>query len=218
MRIVDLSLPLDNQTRGVHIEPTLRIATDGWNASQLGLYSHAGTHMDAPFHFLDDGKTIDQQDLTALVGPAYVVNLAPAAAKQLIRVDDLASIAEQIEPGARILLRTDWHHRHGQPEYRDHLPRISNELARWLVERSVALLGVEPPSVADVNNLREVTEVHQTLLGGGVVIVEGLAHLDRLSQPVVQFIALPLKILGGDGSPVRAIAIEDDTTHSETSS
>ena len=209
MRIVDLSLPLGNQTRGVKVEPTLRIATDGWNASQLGLYSHAGTHMDAPFHFLDGGRTIDQQDLAALIGPAHVVNLAPAAPRQLLTVEDLAGIADRIEPGARILLRTDWHKCIGQPQYRDHLPRVSVGLARWLVEQKVALVGVEPPSVADVNDLHEVTEVHQTLLGGGVVIVEGLAHLDRLSQPVVEFIALPLKIVGGDGSPVRAIAIED---------
>ena len=72
----------------------------------------------------------------------------------------------------------------------------------------MALIGVEPPSVADVNDLAELTEVHQTLFRGGVVIVEGLANLDQITQPEVEFIALPLKISGGDGCPVRAIAIE----------
>ena len=70
------------------------------------------------------------------------------------------------------------------------------------------MIGVEPPSVADVNNMEEVTEVHQTLFRGNVLIVEGLANLDQLSQPTVEFIALPMKIVDGDGSPVRAIAIE----------
>jgi len=88
------------------------------------------------------------------------------------------------------------------------LPRISLELAQWLVERQVGLLGVEPPSVADVNNIRELTDVHQTLFHGHVVIVEGLANLDQLTEPVVDFIALPLKVIGGDGTPVRAIARE----------
>ena len=88
------------------------------------------------------------------------------------------------------------------------MPRISIELARWLVERRVALIGVEPPSVADVNNKQEVTEVHQMLLRASVVIVEGLANLDRLESAQVQCIALPLRIDGGDGFPVRAVAIE----------
>ena len=210
MRIIDLTLPMDNQMRGVDIAPAMRIERDGWNASTLSLYSHSGTHMDAPFHFLADGNTIEKQDLNAVVGPALVVNLAPAAPRQLIGVDDFQPVADQIRPGARLLLRTDWHKRHGSPEYRDELPRISLDLARWLVERRIALIGVEPPSVADVNNIQELTDVHQTLLRARVVIVEGLANLDQISRPNVQFVALPLKILGGDGTPVRAIAIEND--------
>jgi kynurenine formamidase len=70
-------------------------------------------------------------------------------------------------------------------------------------------LGVEPPSVADVENKEELTAVHQALLRAEIVIVEGLANLDALQQEEVTFIALPLKLQGGDGSPVRAIAIEN---------
>jgi len=106
------------------------------------------------------------------------------------------------------LFRTDWHKRFGTPAYRNELPRISQELADWLVAQRVALIGVEPPSVADVNNMPELTAVHETLFRGGVLIVEGLAHLDRLTRDTVEFVALPLKISGGDGCPVRAIAIE----------
>ena len=94
--------------------------------------------------------------------------------------------------------------------YRNELPRISVELARWFVEREVALIGVEPPSVADVNNLNEVTTVHQTLFHGGVTIVEGLANLDKLQQSQIEFVAIPLRIRGGDGCPVRALARELD--------
>ena len=69
---------------------------------------------------------------------------------------------------------------------------------------------MEPPSVADVNNLDEVTAVHRILLGGGVVIVEGLTNLDALREERVVFGAMPLKIEGGDGSPCRAFALEGD--------
>jgi predicted dehydrogenase/kynurenine formamidase len=212
-RIVDLSLPVSRSLRGADITPSKTIEVDGWNATTITLYSHAGTHMDAPRHFLPAGPTLDQQDLAVCCGRARVVNLAPAAPRQLLTVEDVERSLGAVYPGDRLLLRTDWYQRLGTDEYREALPRISAALARWLVERQVALIGVEPPSVADVNDLAELTEVHQTLFRGGVVIVEGLAYLDRLTQPEVEFFALPLNILGGDGCPVRAIAIEETGEH-----
>ncbi|TWU58295.1 cyclase family protein [Rubripirellula reticaptiva] len=208
MRVIDLSLPVDNHLAGVNIATAKRLEVDGWNATTLSLYSHCGTHMDAPCHFLPGGATLDQQDLSVCVGSALVVNVAPAAPKQLIQIADLGDLEQAIKPGARLLFRTDWYKRFGTDEYRNSLPRISTELARWLVEHQVAMIGVEPPSVADVNSIDEVTEVHEILFQGNVLIVEGLANLDQIQSTVVDFIALPMKITGGDGSPVRAIAIE----------
>ncbi len=207
MRVIDLSLPINAQMPGVTISIAKRLEIQGWNATTLSLYSHCGTHMDAPRHFLSDGATLDQQDLSVCVGPATIINLAPAKPKQLINIEDLGGLVDSIEPGMRLLFRTDWHQRYGTPEYRNELPRISLELARWLVEKRVAMIGVEPPSVADVNNKQELTEVHQTLFRGNVLIVEGLANLDQIKSSTVDFIALPLSIESGDGSPVRAIAI-----------
>jgi kynurenine formamidase len=212
MKIIDLSLPVGNEMRGVDVRTAKTIANEGWNATTLELYSHCGTHMDAPAHFVDGAATIDEQDLSVCVGPALMVDLTldgPVNDGQLITVEHLRSYHSQITKGARLLLRTDWHKRYGTEQYRDALPRISVELAHWLVGRQVAMIGVEPPSVADVNNIPELTEVHQILFKGGVLIVEGLANLDQISESVVQFIALPIKITGGDGCPVRAIAIED---------
>ncbi len=208
MRVIDLSLDVGNDMPGVEITVAKRLEVEGWNATTLSLYSHSGTHMDAPRHFLPGGATLDQQDLSVCVGKATLVDLAPANPKQLIEVDDLGWLVDAIEPRARLLFRTDWHKRYGTPEYRDQLPRISLDLAKWLVQKEVAMIGVEPPSVADVNNARELTEVHQTLFRGNVLIVEGLANLDQITSSTVEFIALPLKIVEGDGSPVRAVAIE----------
>ena len=182
---------------------------DGWNATTLSLYSHCGTHMDAPCHYIDGAATLDQQDLSACCGPARVIDLTPAEPKMLITVEHVTKRLGEVFPGERLLFRTDWYRRFGTAEYRNELPRISIALARWLVEQKVAMIGIEQLSVADVNNLPEVTEVHQTLFRGGVVIVEALANLDQLTQAEVEFIALPLNILGGDGCPVRAIAIEE---------
>jgi kynurenine formamidase len=211
-RIIDLSLPLFDGMRGVKCEPYTTIATIGYNTTTLHLYSHAGTHMDAPLHFLDAGSTIDHIPLNKCIGPARLIKLQHKEPNSLITVEDIEPYADKIEPGARLLLRTDWDVHANQPAYRDDMPRVSAELAHWLVEQEIALLGVQTPSVASVRpeQKAELTEVHQILLKADIVIVEGLANLSQLRREVFTFIALPLKISGGDGSPVRAVAIEEE--------
>jgi kynurenine formamidase len=131
--------------------------------------------------------------------------------KSLIEISSLGTIAQKFSPGDSLVLRTDWSkYLDNSAIYRDGLPRISESLATWCVEKKVKLLGVEPPSVADVNNLAEVTRIHKILLGGGVTIVEGLCNLDQLKGSKIFFAALPLKIVGGDGCPCRAFAVEGD--------
>lgn len=204
--IVDLTLTLYHGMRGVEIQPHTRIATDGYNTTNLKLYSHAGTHMDAPLHFVEGGATIDQWDLQQCIGPALVADLTHKEPNSFITVADLAPYAEQIGPGSRLLMRTDWDAHAELPDYRTHFPRISRELAHWLVARGVWLVGVQTPSVASLTDRDELRDVHQILLRGSMVIVECLVHLDQLPAQVT-FIALPLKVQAGDGSPVRAIAI-----------
>jgi kynurenine formamidase len=194
--------------RGVDFEPHTTIADESWHTTILHLYSHAGTHLDAPCHFIDQGGTVETLMLEKCVGSARVIDLTFLKPRGLITIEHLAPYAEKIGPGARLLFRTDWSAHSELPDYRTHFPRVSLPLAKWLAEHRIALLGVEPPSVADVNDKEEVTAVHETLLGAEIVIVEGLANLDALQQEEVTFIALPLKLEGGDGSPVRAIAIE----------
>ena len=208
-RIIDLTQTLRPGMRGVEITPKNTVARDGWNASMLQLYSHCGTHMDAQVHFEAGPETIDQHTPERCMGAAWVVNLAGIEPKALIEVSHLGKVAEVLQSGESLLLRTDWSKHADNPAlYRDGLPRLSEALARWCVERKVRLLGVEPPSIADVNNLAEVTLIHRILLGGRVVIVEGLTNLNQLQAEKVFFVALPLKPLGGDGSPCRALAIE----------
>ena len=209
LRIIDLTLPLRPGMRGVELEQNRTVAKDGWNAKTLHLYSHAGTHMDAQVHFEAGPETIDQVTLDRCMGPAWVVRLDEIAPKTRIDVGHLGEVASQFQAGESLLLRTGWSwHVNDARYYRDNFPRISEGLARWCVENEVKILGVEPPSIADVNNLQELTAVHKILLGGGVTIVEGLTNLESLREPRVHFVALPLKIEGGDGCPCRALALE----------
>ncbi len=208
MNIVDLSLTMTPQLRGIAWDTANTIKDDGWNARTLHLYSHATTHMDAPRHFFERGLTIDYLDLEKCVGPAWVVDVGELGPRDLITVESLGDYAERIGPGDRVILKSGWSKRIAEPVYRDELPRISLELAQFFAERLIALVGVEPPSVAAIDDMEEITAVHQTLLAAGIIIVEGLTNLDALSSDRITFIALPLKVEDGDGTPVRAIAIE----------
>jgi kynurenine formamidase len=210
-RIVDLTLTVSHGMRGVEFEPLHTASRDGFNTRVLHLYSHSGTHMDAPLHFDAGDGTIDRIPLKHCLLPAWVADCSRLEPRALINIGNLGSIAGQLKRHQGLLLKTGWSKHVNNPDYyRDSFPRVSQELADWCVERQVQLLGVEPPSVAAVQDLAELTAIHRTLLGAGIVIVEGLTNLESLKQERVLFCAAPLKIDGGDGTPCRAFAIEGD--------
>jgi kynurenine formamidase len=208
-RIIDLTLAVKSGMRGVKIETARILEKDGWNAETLHLYSHAGTHMDAPIHFGVSDETVDRIALDRCMAPAWIVDLTGIAPHSLITRAHVANIEAKIEPGEGLLLKTCWSAYVNQDKYRNELPRVSVELARWCAEHRLAILGVEPPSVADVNNIEELSAVHRILMAAGIIIVEGLTNLDAITKEKVTFMAWPLKIADGDGAPVRALAVED---------
>ncbi len=208
-KVIDLTRAVSDKVAGVRIDAARTLNEDGWNASTLQLYSHSGTHMDAPFHFEVNPQTIDKLPLDRLISRAWVVDLRPVKPGELLQVSQLESIEEVFKKGDSLILHTGWSKKHGSSEYRDKLPRISKELAVWMGEKGVNILGVEPPSVADVNNLEEVTEIHQILMKNDIIILEGLVNLEALSKAEVTLIALPLKVYKGDGAPARVIALEE---------
>lgn len=212
--IRDLTLPYSKEIEGYDSEISRTVEKDGWNARNLHIYSHAGTHMDAPLHFGIGETSIDQYPPSRLMGKAWVVNIPIHEPQQLLTIEDLGDLTDHFRRGESLLIRTEWSQFVGLKKYRSELPRISQELAEWCVNKGVNILGVEPPSVADVNNLEEVTTIHHILLGGQVIILEGLCNLHSIQRDNVFLIALPLSIKGGDGAPARVIALEEKvSTH-----
>lgn len=204
---IDLTMPMALGMRGVNYETARSLETDGWNARNLQLYSHAGTHMDAQTHFGAGEETIDILPLDRCIGPAWIVRLAGLLPGALMTVDNLGEIANELQPGDSLLFDTGWSAFLDKTEiYRDGLPRISEGLANWCVERRVKMIGVEPPSIADVNCMPELTLIHRILLKAKITIVEGLTNLDSIPGRKCHFAAFPLKIKGGDGCPCRAVA------------
>ncbi|MEN0045550.1 MAG: cyclase family protein [Bacteroidota bacterium] len=209
-KVHDLTHTFSEQIAGFSTTPARTIAENGWNATWLKIYSHAGTHMDAPFHFEVSDQTIDQFQPKEVMGKAWVVEIKISKGQQLLEISDLGEVIGKFQVGDSLLLHTNWSQKiEDATTYKNQLPRISKELATWCVENQVKMLGVEPPSVADVNNLPEVTEIHEILLGGKVIIIEGLKNLNQIKSETVFLIALPIKYKNGDGAPARVIALEE---------
>ena len=207
--IVDLSLMLYDKARVFELDPKTdfeqyhTIDSLGYNIKRLTMSSHIGTHVDAPNHFLKDGKTIDQVALSKFVGNATVIDLSHKKEGSIIDVEDLAPYESYFKKDAKVLLRTDWGQKYGEDIYFSQFPRMTIAAAKWIAEKKIDLLGLETPSV----NPMDYARIHQDLLREEIVILEGLVNLKKIPCEEFELIALPLKIEGGDGSPVRAIAM-----------
>ena len=168
------------------------------NVSLLKCGVHFGTHIDAPSHFIKDAATVDQISLDNLIGPAVVVHLpdCPAVSAQDLEALDLAPGTE------RLLLRTAnsllWA-RKCNTFHREYVA-LTEDAARWVVARGIRLIGIDYLSVQRFN---DGPEVHRILLQNGVVLLEGL-NLGSVDPGDYELLALPLNLVGAEGSPVRA--------------
>jgi arylformamidase len=165
------------------------------NVGSLTTSVHSGTHTDAPFHFLPDGQTIDQLDLTPYVGPAVV---ADVRGRGVIRLEDLPPDVD-FRATPRLLLKTDsWRDITSFPE---RVPVLAPGVPTALRNRGVTLIGVDVPSV-DALDSKDLP-IHHEIGRCGICILENL-NLAQVSPGVYELIALPLKLVGGDGAPLRA--------------
>jgi arylformamidase len=216
-RIIDLSHPLSAETPAFPGDPPLEIrildstaqpSVSGerhLNCSHLSMSLHRGTHMDAPFHFFQNGETIDGVSLETCIGTAIVLRLPPETHRGVIDAKLLEPFRATLCTVPRVILNTAWHHRWRADDYFTAHPLITGDAARLLVDCGVRLIGVDTPSVD-----RPPFDAHLAFLGGGVLIVENLTNLDSVPSEQFELIVTPLAIAGRDGSPVRAVAVVDE--------
>ena len=180
----------------------------------LTISEHTGTHIDAPLHFISEGPAgygTDDIPLDRLAGRAATVDATRLGPKELLEVEHVEAWEREhgpLEPRDRVLIRYGWDERWSVgPEGKRFLedwPGLSGPAAEYLVGKGVSLVGCDTVAV-DVAGTAE-NPAHHALLGNEVYVVENLKNLDRL-PPFCFFMALPLKIRGGSGSPVRAVAL-----------
>ena len=217
-RVVDLTLDLFEGMQtfpsGNHpkfsLEKHVNISDVGRQVSKMVLGTHTGTHIDAPSHFIHEGVNITQIPLSTFIGPAYMVCLLDIPDRASVGLDLLRDrIATS---GAkRLILNFGWSSRLGCDHYFMDHPYLTLEAAKWIVDSGVKLLGMDTPQPDDPRSVEKKnpdSPVHKLLLGSGVVLLEYLCNLDQLKKNKFEIAALPLKLCGADGSPVRCVAVE----------
>jgi arylformamidase len=177
---------------------------DSVNLGAISMSVHNGTHADARFHFDTNGESIEKAPLETYLGRATVVDLKQAfldsKEKHLITIEDLRPSAEAIATTSRLLVKTGrWSDSNIFP---DKIPVIAADVPAWLQKNGVKLLGLDLPSVDEIDS--KSLQNHHALAHAGIAIVESL-DLSNIAPGIYQLAALPLKIGGGDGAPIRAI-------------
>lgn len=201
---IDITIPLVAGLGTWPGDPRLRLRRladlgrgDSCNLSAVSLCAHAGTHLDAPLHYLAGGAAVDQAPPELLMGAAQVVEAAAAGS--------IGSDAIPAEPAPRLLFKTRNSHRRWWTEpFREDFAALSLDAARALAGLGARLVGIDGPSIGPWG--QEGDEVHRLLLGAGIWILEGL-DLSAAAPGACQLICLPLRLAGAEAAPARAFLL-----------
>ena len=175
------------------IEPAGELAKDGFNDHYISIGTHVGTHIDAPLHMLENGVSLDKISIEQFVGNGRLVEVNGA------NFESVKSAG--IQEGDIVLFHTGVSEKYHDPTYFEDYPAMSEEVAKYLVEAKVKMIGVDICSVDNQDGF----PIHKILLAGNVLIIENLINLNQLTGKDFKVYALPLN-LQIDGSPARVIA------------
>jgi arylformamidase len=210
VKIFDISVPVDPQLPVWPGDPQIVLERyrslskgDTSNDSRLACSVHCGTHVDAPAHFIENGATIEQLPLEILVGAVTVVEVPEID----VITPDLLENQRLDSQTKRLLLKTKNSDLWANPEHQfnPNFAALSAESASWIVDKGLKLVGIDYLSIQPFKDAQPLT--HRVLLQAGIIIIEGL-DLRDVNPGVYQLICLPLKLVGSDGAPARAVLIE----------
>lgn len=204
-KFIDISLPVypgmvvweDDSPVEVGFEGTIA-AGDVANLSYLKMGVHTGTHVDAPLHFIEGGKSLDEMDLSMLIGEVYVFETDV----EVVTGEVLA--AGNIPAVRRLLIKSGNGALYKTGVFEEGFCALDETAADWILERGIGLVGIDYLSVEIYGNKDIGHPVHHKLLGGEVVLLEGLV-LDDVSAGFYELTALPIRLMGVEGAPVRAL-------------
>jgi len=189
------------------IYPWTTIEAHGFATNALFMVEHTGTHIDAPSHFIRNRKSVDQISLETFQGKARILDLTDFGERMLMEGKDIknAERGNKIARNEIVLFRTGWDKYWKREKYVKSNPGLSADAAQYLVNKRVKMVGIDTPNLDHPDSAK--FPAHNILLGADIPIIENLANLHMITKKTCQFIAIPLKIGKGTGSPVRAVAI-----------
>lgn len=202
---IDITYSISNNmpkwpgSKGIDFEFYVKMPEANNNTSSFRIDTHLGTHIDAPLHFVEHGKSVDTVALEKLIGKAYVVEMY--GIKSISSKDlEYANIPLECK---KLLLKTDnqtyW--QSGESAFQEDFTSIDASGAQWVVDRGIELIGIDYLSI---QRYHDSADTHQILLNNEVVILETI-NLNEVFEGWYELFCLPLKIVGLEGSPVRAI-------------
>ena len=211
MRIIDLSRPI---TASMQVYPgdsspevteCAVFEQDGYRVKRLSLSSHTSTHMDAPAHMLEEGRTLDQLPNETFFGFGLIADVRSCAGRE-IEISDLGLTKKELAAADVLLLRTNKKKKFGTEAYLKDYPVLSAAAAQFLAGCELKGIGMDAVSIDHVET--ESYPCHKLILGAGMVIIENLRSLDLVPQKSAFCLsALPLAIEKADGAPVRVMAV-----------
>ena len=188
------------------IKEVMTIEKDRCSLQSIHFTTHVGTHIDAPSHIIEGGKTLDQIPLETLIGKASVLDFNHKGEKDLITKQDLKQHEDRLAPGSRVLLKTGWDSWFGSDSFFTGFPCLTLEAAQYLSTRKIILLGMDTPSSGPIDDPDQ--GIHNTLLGAEIILLEGLSSLNQIQGNECELIALPAPFKNFGGAPCRAVAVE----------
>ena len=212
MKPIDLSLSISESLPTFSGSPKPQFITwsdinaDGYNLELLFLSSHTGTHLDAPFHFVKNGKKINQIPLDRLIGKGILIKLKKIKNSPITKSD--ITLFEKkngkIPNDSSIFFYTEWQKNLKNNNYFTENPGLDSSSAKYLVSKKTNLVGIDSPSI-DLGKDESFT-VHKILSKNNILIVENLTNMNKIQFKEFTFTILPLKLKDATGSPVRAVA------------
>jgi len=202
--IIHESMPVYPGTQPPKLTPVNTLEEDGFAETLLTLYSHTGTHMDAPAHMFMDGLTLDQMEVERFIGPALCIDVRNSA--KYITLEDLIPHQTAISESDFVLFCTGWSSKWGTPEYFDGFPVLEEAAANWLACHSLKGIGIDALSVDHATG-HEFPN-HGIIFGACLFIIENLKGLEAIIGKQVLLTCLPMNYVNSDGAPVRAVALE----------
>ena len=215
MKILDLTLTISDKIPTFPGSPKPNfiqwenLKDDGYNLELLFLSSHTGTHLDAPYHFLENGLKIHEINPKRLIREAILIR-SRKKANQSITKNDIQKFEKKygkIPNNSTVVFWTGWQKTLHNDSYFNENPGLSEAAAKYLVSKKTNLVGIDSPSIDFKGSQR--FSVHRIFSKNNILIVENLSNLEKIQSSKFYFVVLPLKLKGATGSPVRAIAFVD---------